>query len=239
MLPARPTPFFLKDDGRVFGTGANFDGQLGDGDSAMKVSPGESVSVRGAEAVSAAGDSSCVAEWQLKCFGNNRDGQLGLKDTNLFRYPTEVPSLNLAVSVGMGDTHSFFLNHDQVFVTGSNTFGQLGDNSSPSVNEPQVLMTLGRASATTTLAPTPSPTPAPPPAPTPSPTPEPTRAPSGGLSGRVLVIALSVILGATTLMLLMSWSCGGNKEPRESDELRRHSTNDGDLELMRGQILMD
>lgn len=175
--------FFIDQDNNVWGTGANFDGQLGDGTTARTNTPVKLPFT--AEVLSAGGDSSC--KWsrggsKLECFGSNRDGQLGLKQKTTVLNPTPVSNeedeeIDYADSIAVANSHSIFLSHDKVYVTGKNMYGQLGNSSLDDITRPVMLTELGRG----TRPPTPAPTPAPPtpeplsPTPSPSPSPDTTR----------------------------------------------------------------
>jgi len=210
--------FFIAEDNQVYGTGANFDGQLGNSGtqaSAVPVKLGYK-----ADVLSAGGDSTCLGDLQLRCFGSNRDGQLGLTP-EVVMTPTAVSAedgsmIEYADSIAVADTHSLFLNHKDVYVTGKNTYGQLGSSTLNDITKPYLLVKLDRLDRTTTEAP---PTPAPP---TPAPTPPtdttagPTRQPGSDedTARRWPLLPLGTGL-ATGLGLVILVSCffGGDDAP--------------------------
>jgi len=137
---------FLMTDGSVRATGANFDGQHGDNTLESKTVPlsiGEN-----SDFISAGGDSSCLIRDQLQrlyCTGSNRDGQLGFGNESTKVEPTLVPGVNDSVEVAAISTaHSLFLAHPgNVFITGSNTFGELGVPDTSGRTTVELLTTLG------------------------------------------------------------------------------------------------
>lgn len=166
---------FLKKDGnQVFATGANFAGQLGDGTTIQKFEPVEVQNLNTPQDVAAGGDGSCFAEFQLRCSGSNLVGQLGLRDDKFVLNPANVEEVTFADSMAPGETHSLFLNHNEVMVTGMNSSGQLGNDTFPDLRIPQIVASFNRGELTTTMA---SPTPAP--TPTQVPTPAPVPSPNG------------------------------------------------------------
>jgi len=138
---------FLLTDKSVRATGANFDGQLGDDTLDAKMVPSAIVSDF-THIVSAGGDSSCLVSglgWRLSCMGSNRDGQLGLGATSTASTPTLVPSVSDSVEgAALADSHSLFLAHPgDIFITGTNSFGELGNRTiTDSIDTVQVLLTL-------------------------------------------------------------------------------------------------
>lgn len=148
---------FLLADKTVSGTGANFDGQLGDDTIDAKAIP-TTINISDAgdsRVVSAGGDSSCLASgsdrWLL-CMGSNRDGQLGFGSSATMTVPSRVPDVpDFVESVALADTHSLFLAHPgDVFITGSNTFGELGDTTTDARDRVTVLMRLNFTATTKT-----------------------------------------------------------------------------------------
>lgn len=86
---------------------------------------------------------SCVARTGLVyCWGNNRDGQLGVGDTAPHLTPVLTLSSGNVVQVAVGDAHSCWLDADGgVSCFGRNNLGQLGqgDITSSSVPRPVAL----------------------------------------------------------------------------------------------------
>merc|ERR1711920_920380 len=82
--------------------------------------------------------------------GSNRDGQLGLGSEPTKRTPTLITD-DVVVNNGLARSHSLFLAYPgNVYVTGSNLFGALGDNTSEGTTEPQVLRNMVIATRTRT-----------------------------------------------------------------------------------------
>lgn len=235
---------FLSTSNQVYGTGANFHGQLGDNTSYAKTSPVEMPYT--ATSVSAGGDSSCVVsggqgQEKLQCFGSNQDGQLGMGDIPSLKTPTRMSLEDDIESVSIGNTHTWFVafgNPGFVYVTGSNLFGQLGDNStSESRSTPHKLKRL--EFPLTTRPPTPVPTPAPPtPAPQPTPAPPPTDAPQptdapteapststvsrgvtgGGSDYLIYFVVAGVVLVGAGLLCIFSKGSGSDDSSAQRNE---------------------
>merc|ERR1719499_631403 len=170
------------DDGSqaVMATGANFDGQLGDGSSVRKTTPVVIAASTEYKTIAAGGDSSCFSsgvDLELQCAGSNRDGQIGLFDNQTVTTPTTVPGATGSVSkMSLGDTHSLLLHDDEdraiIYSMGNNVYGELGDGTKTPRRMPIEVEAIDIVPP-----PTPSPTPAPTPPPTPAPSPEPTPTP--------------------------------------------------------------
>ncbi|NVB41840.1 hypothetical protein G6O69_28670 [Pseudenhygromyxa sp. WMMC2535] len=130
----------LLEDGTVSCWGANLRGQLGYGNATKLTSPGGSLSLGGAAVELAAGERhACVLleNHDLRCWGANASGELGLGHTNDIgddELPVDVDPVSLAlppdtevVDLELGYAHSCALLSDGgVMCWGSNDDGQLG-----------------------------------------------------------------------------------------------------------------
>merc|ERR1712127_1157999 len=113
---------FLTGNGELWGTGANFDGQLGDSNS-----PGTPIKLADSvQDVFAGGDSSCfLKDSMLYGMGSNRLGQLGLGETPVVRTPMDMQVAGALLS-SPADFHNVIMTNDQLYGVGSNTQGELG-----------------------------------------------------------------------------------------------------------------
>jgi len=130
----------LMEDGSVYGTGDNYDGQLGTGDTTsqtilteMTIRDGEgSIPVTNVKAI-ASGDSHTIVlteNGNLYGTGLNNDGQLGTGDTTSQTILT--PMINetgkTPIAISCGQDHTIVLMSDgTVYGIGNNNDGQLGD----------------------------------------------------------------------------------------------------------------
>jgi uncharacterized repeat protein (TIGR02543 family) len=126
---------FMTDAGRVFGTGANFHHQLGDGTSASRATPVEAAlfADQGPGTVHAMpmGTSVTTSDGTIHVWGKNAQGQLGLSHTD----PVPVP-MNLSVRFADGalpvrytgglDHALILLSDGTLYGVGSNKEGELG-----------------------------------------------------------------------------------------------------------------
>jgi alpha-tubulin suppressor-like RCC1 family protein len=111
--------------------GANDYGQLGDGTTTSRPTPGEVTALAGRVAHLAAGAShSCAQtpEGELYCWGDNRYGQLGTGDRTNQPLPKKVVgSADASAKVFAGGAHSCAIHADGSFwCWGDNRSGQLG-----------------------------------------------------------------------------------------------------------------
>jgi len=124
---------FRTRDNKVYGTGSNFDGQLGRGSEELMVKTPQDLNLVGVTNVAAGGDSSFITvSSQVWAMGSNRDGQLGklygppgsapptLHEPQLMNVPPEVASM------AIGDHHSLMGYVNDVMATGLNSHGELG-----------------------------------------------------------------------------------------------------------------
>lgn len=84
------------------------------------------------ELASTVGDSDCalMSDGSVRCWGDNRTGQLGDGTKKDRLPPVEIPELRGASAISLGYWHGCAILADQsVACWGSNTFGQLGDGS--------------------------------------------------------------------------------------------------------------
>ena len=130
----------LMENGSVYGTGENYDGQLGTGDTTsqtiltqMTIRDGEgSIPVTNVKAI-ASGDSHTIVlteNGNLYGTGLNNDGQLGTGDTTSQTILT--PMINetgkTPIAISCGQDHTIVLMSDgTVYGIGNNNDGQLGD----------------------------------------------------------------------------------------------------------------
>jgi len=170
----------FRTESMVYATGANFDGQLGLGDTDTRFSPA-AVTLTGVAGVFAGGDSTCLTTSSgMYGVGSNRLGQLALgNSTPNAIMPQSLPSTLLSASPA--DFHTMFVgsvgsgNDLGIYGVGVNSYGQLGSAAAGPVYDPL----LSKVYIAPTLAPTPAPTPAPTFLPTAAPTVAPSSAPTG------------------------------------------------------------
>ena len=147
----------LKGDGTLWTWGSNAYGQLGDGTNTDRSTPVQVSGLTGVTAI-AAGDYHSLAlksDGTVWAWGQNGEGQLG-DGTNMDR-STPVQVLNEykpdyltgVEAIAAGGQHSLALKSDgTVRVWGSNTYGQLGNNTNTSKNTPvQVAGSLNSVTA--------------------------------------------------------------------------------------------
>jgi len=122
----------LRADGTVWGSGANGDGQLGDGTTTDRSSPVQASGLAGATAI-AAGYASSLAVMQdgtVRAWGYNLSGQLGDGTFTSRSTPVAVTGLTNAMAVASGNLHSMAVRSDgSLWAWGANDRGQLGDGT--------------------------------------------------------------------------------------------------------------
>jgi alpha-tubulin suppressor-like RCC1 family protein len=123
--------FALSNDGKVYASGFNNNGQLGLGDTNNRNIFTEVSSLNGKNIVAIiAGRYHSFAlssDGRVYAAGLNDSGQLGLGDNNNRNTFIEVSSLKDIYAVSAGYSHSIVLSNDgKVYGTGNNAEGQLG-----------------------------------------------------------------------------------------------------------------
>lgn len=125
-----PHSIFLKSDGSLWGMGANYYGQLGDGSTNDSIWPRQIISSN--VVAIAAGDLHSLfikSDGSLWTMGWNAYGQLGDGSTTNHHSPVRIVSSNVTTVVA-GGFHSLFLKSDgSLWAMGWNASGQLGDGT--------------------------------------------------------------------------------------------------------------
>jgi alpha-tubulin suppressor-like RCC1 family protein len=113
--------------------GANPNGVLGDGTTARRPLPVQTISLTGVRSTSSTSNHRCAtdAAWRPWCWGYNRYyGQLGDGTTTTRYVPTPVVELNRVREVAGGSDHSCAVDHAGApWCWGRNAVGQLGDGT--------------------------------------------------------------------------------------------------------------
>src|SRR5262245_46310877 len=113
--------------------GLNVTGQLGDGTQVERWAPVDVVGLGGDAMAVAAGDShSCAIlhGGRVRCWGENRYGQLGDGTTHRRLRPVDVSGLSRGVTaLSLGGRHSCAIAGGIVRCWGGNLFGQIGDGT--------------------------------------------------------------------------------------------------------------
>ncbi|MDC0710749.1 DUF5011 domain-containing protein [Stigmatella sp. ncwal1] len=152
LLPAAGSyhSFALRGDGTVKAWGANSTGQLGDGTTVQRLSPGLVAGLSNVAALTG-GDSHSLAlsaEGTLYAWGLNSAGQLGDGTTTQRTAPVPVPGLSHVVASAGGRNHSLALLDDgTVRAWGQNTTGQLGDGTTTQRLSPVPVLALSNVKA--------------------------------------------------------------------------------------------
>jgi alpha-tubulin suppressor-like RCC1 family protein len=146
----------LKSDGSVWAMGDNYYGQLGNGTFNSTNQPEQVVS-SGVVAVAAGGEHSLFlkSDGSLWGMGNNGDGELGDGTFNSTNQPEEIVTNGVvAVAAGVAQDrffygsasadYSLFLKSDgSLWGMGYNGYGQLGDGTFNSTNQPEEIVSNG------------------------------------------------------------------------------------------------
>lgn len=129
----------LRDNGSMVCWGGNASGQLGDGSSEGKVSPGPSVQGGTFARVASGLGHVCglTPEGEVLCWGANDSGQLGTGNAVSARVPTRTAGAPPLVSLVAGVAHTCGLARDgAAYCWGSNQNGELGDGTRQGRSEP-------------------------------------------------------------------------------------------------------
>ncbi|MGA2973745.1 MAG: cadherin-like beta sandwich domain-containing protein [Spirochaetia bacterium] len=129
----------LKGDGTVWAWGWNLNGQLGDGSTTDRSSPGSVGGLTGVTAIAAGGEHSLAlkSDGTVWAWGWNARGELGDGTTMDRASPVQVSGLTEVTAIAAGDQHSLAIKSDgSVRAWGMNTKGQLGNGSTFDSNVP-------------------------------------------------------------------------------------------------------
>jgi alpha-tubulin suppressor-like RCC1 family protein len=130
---------FLKNDGTVWASGFNGNGQLGDGTTTQRNTPVQVLGLTGIISIAASGWQSLFLKndgtaWAC---GFNMSGQLGDGTTTQRNIPVQVSGLTSITSIASGSFHSLFVKNDgTAWACGSNGTGQLGDGTTTQKTSP-------------------------------------------------------------------------------------------------------
>jgi alpha-tubulin suppressor-like RCC1 family protein len=123
--------FFIKSDGSLWATGADFSGQLGDGAETGRTTPVQILS-SGVKDVAGGGEFTIIlkSDGSLWGTGYGWDGELGLGSFFNSSTPQEIVTGNVkSISIATGEYHSFFITSDGLlWGMGDNGDGSLGDD---------------------------------------------------------------------------------------------------------------
>lgn len=137
----------LTNTGTVQCWGSNFDGQLGDGTMTSRYIPADVLGLdTGVTAINAGGYSTCAltVDGEVKCWGDNDEGQLGDQTTINRTQPVDVFGLTGGVKgVDVGISHACAVTIEgTVKCWGSNEYGQLGDSTKINSSNPVDVVNL-------------------------------------------------------------------------------------------------
>jgi len=133
--------------GKVMCWGLNTSGQIGDGTQANRLVPTQVAGLEsGAIAVTAGANHNCIltAAGEIKCWGQNTQGQLGNGTTTASTIPVLVKGIDpgaIAVSAGTAHTCAFMAD-GKAMCWGQNTNGRLGIGSTTASHEPAQVVNL-------------------------------------------------------------------------------------------------
>ncbi len=141
----------LRNDGTVYCWGDNWEGQLGDGTTALsRPTPVAVAGLTGATALAAGGSHTCAlqSDGTVACWGDNYYGQLGDGTTTSRPTPVAVAGLSGATALAVGGSHTCALRNDgTVACWGANYYGQLGDGTFTDRLTPTAVAGLSGATA--------------------------------------------------------------------------------------------
>lgn len=129
------------DDGTALCWGGNEFGELGIGSASTSGTPTAKpvVALTGAKSIAAGGTFTCalLVDQTVKCWGRNKEGQLGNGTNNTSFIPVPVSNLTAVVALSAGyDYACAVLEGDTAKCWGNNSSGQLGDGSTTSSSLP-------------------------------------------------------------------------------------------------------
>ena len=132
---------FLDSEGNVYSVGNNLFGSLGLGHTINQNILNKILNIPPIKTISCGSSSSYLIDFEgnLWSFGNNDEGQLGHGDTTNINFPKIIPTLKdiQQISYGCHGQHFFVKNSQkQIFVTGNNSYGQLGTECKESLSIP-------------------------------------------------------------------------------------------------------
>ncbi len=149
--------FAVRSDGTLVASGDNIDGQLGDGSTVQRESPGPVSGLSGVTAVSAGLSNFTLAlmsDKTLRSWGANSFGQLGNNGTPADQTtPVQVSLLSGVTAMAAANLHGLAVTSDgvtpdgTVWAWGINGSGQLGDNSTTERHVPVRVSGLSGATA--------------------------------------------------------------------------------------------
>jgi alpha-tubulin suppressor-like RCC1 family protein len=153
----------LRPAGDVVCWGRNSDGQIGNGTATPKPSLVSSVvGMSNAVAVATGGYHTCalLAGGTVQCWGNNKEGALGLGTNTNASAPISVPGISDAIAITAGAFHSCALRANRsVMCWGLNADGQLGDGTTSDSSIPRQVseaslprLAAGRAVSVTSIS---------------------------------------------------------------------------------------
>lgn len=138
----------LRNDGRVFATGFNASGQLGDGTTTNRTRAVEVSGLTDVVAIAAGGHFSLAlrSDGTVWSWGANDAGQLGDGTTANRSTPSQVAGLSGVVAIAAGDAHALaLLANGAVLAWGANDQGQLGDGTTTARSTPVAVVGITRA----------------------------------------------------------------------------------------------
>lgn len=138
----------LLDNGRVRCWGSNLRGQVGNGDggsvtSTVNIPTKNVINLSQVISLSSGDNHNCAVTQlgQVKCWGNNDNGQLGFTSTGSYKQQfsprVAASGISTAIEVSVSQNHSCArLNNDDIYCWGQNDLGQLGRPIKESNSEP-------------------------------------------------------------------------------------------------------